>query len=328
MALLSDFGTSDWYVAAMKGVICSRAPGVRLVDITHEIPPQDVSAGAFTLAAAALWFPSGTVFVAVVDPGVGGRRALLAACADGHYFLGPDNGLLSVSLERAKRLRIVQLTNTRYWLKPTSRTFHGRDILAPVAAYLAVGGSLDRLGAPVKRMVASEALTRPRPPQTSPRSLLTSAQGQATSRSPGPSKSRSRRILRPQTSPSHLGDSVQSWSRASRGNATHRRTRAQGPMSRAGAITQGRVVHIDHFGNLITSVPAAALAAWPKGMPPWMRCQGRKARMVSSYVQGRSRELVAIAGSLGFIELAVRNGSAQRLLHAHRGDRVFVLPGG
>jgi S-adenosylmethionine hydrolase len=146
VALLTDFGTRDWYVAALKGAILSRAPQARLVDITHEIPPQDVVAGSFTLAAAVPCFPEGTVFLAVVDPGVGTDRALLAARADGRWFVGPDNGLLEPSLAGTRSRTVVTLTNRRYWSPSVSRTFHGRDILAPVAAYLARGGALSRLG--------------------------------------------------------------------------------------------------------------------------------------------------------------------------------------
>lgn len=151
IALLSDFGTTGWYVACMKGVILARCPQARLVDMTHEIPSYDVRAGAFALAAAAPWFPNSTIFACVVDPGVGTRRALLAAQADQRLFVGPDNGLLSLVFQRAKRLSLVQLTNRRYWQPQVSHTFHGRDIIAPVAAYLAAGGTLRQLGPVVKR---------------------------------------------------------------------------------------------------------------------------------------------------------------------------------
>lgn len=151
IVLLSDFGTRDWYVPVLKGVILSRAPAVRLVDLTHEIPPQDILAGAFTLAATAPWFPKGAVFLCVVDPSVGSRRVLLAARADGQFFVGPDNGLLGLTLERATQATIVQLTQRRFWLTPISRTFHGRDILAPVAAHLATGGRLAALGRSVRQ---------------------------------------------------------------------------------------------------------------------------------------------------------------------------------
>lgn len=160
VALLTDFGARDWYVAALKGVILSRAPGVQIIDITHEIPPQDIVAGALTLAGAARWFPTATVFLAVVDPGVGTRRRLVAAKADGRYFVGPDNGLLSPALAGARALRAVALERPAFWLRPVSRTFHGRDILAPVGAYLARGGELGRLGPPAGRLAA---LALPRP---------------------------------------------------------------------------------------------------------------------------------------------------------------------
>jgi len=156
IALLTDFGTRDWYVAAIRGVLLSRCPRARLVDITHEIPPQDVVAGAFTLAAAVPWFPWGTVFLAVVDPGVGSDRALVAARADGWYLVGPNNGLLVRALDQATRRTVVRLTNRRYWLKTVSRTFQGRDILAPVAAHLAAGRGLARLGPPLSQLLPLE----------------------------------------------------------------------------------------------------------------------------------------------------------------------------
>ena len=146
IVLLTDFGTRDWYVAALKGVLAARAPAARIIDLTHEVPPQDVATGAFLLSAASPWFPRGTIFVAVVDPGVGSRRRLLAVASAGRYFLGPDNGLLALSLQHDPRARIIELTNRRFWLTPVSRTFHGRDILAPVAAHLARGVALHQLG--------------------------------------------------------------------------------------------------------------------------------------------------------------------------------------
>lgn len=152
VALLSDFGTRDWYVAALRGVILSRCPRATLVDITHDIPPQDILGGAFTLAAAVPWLPLESVVLAVVDPGVGSRRPLLAARAHRRYFVGPDNGLLTLALQQANQRTILRLTNRRFWLSPVSRTFQGRDIMAPVAAYLAGGGSFNRLGIPTTHL--------------------------------------------------------------------------------------------------------------------------------------------------------------------------------
>ncbi|HEX9781021.1 MAG TPA: SAM-dependent chlorinase/fluorinase [bacterium] len=159
VALLSDFGTRDWYAAAMKAVILARCPAAQLLDITHDVPPQDIVAGALALAGAASWCPDGTIFVGVVDPGVGTVRPLVAVETQRHRFLGPDNGLLAPAAEADGVRRIVRLTNPRYWLPRVARTFHGRDILAPVAAYLASGGALGRLG---PRADAMEPLALPR----------------------------------------------------------------------------------------------------------------------------------------------------------------------
>ncbi len=152
ITLLSDFGYQDAYVAVMKGVIASIAPGVGLCDLTHHIPPQDILAARFNLMSACAYFPVGTVHLAVVDPGVGSqRRAIALQYADG-FLVGPDNGLFSGVLQQASLtgkplIKAVTLTNARYWRSPhPSATFHGRDIFAPAAAYLAKGVEIDELG--------------------------------------------------------------------------------------------------------------------------------------------------------------------------------------
>jgi S-adenosylmethionine hydrolase len=146
IALLTDFGTRDHYVGAMKGAILSVAPDARLVDIVHDLPPHDVEAGAFALAAACTAFPQGTVFVAVVDPGVGSTRRGLAATASGYAFVGPDNGVLSLALADDPGARVRALAERRFWRPQVSSTFHGRDVFGPVAAHLALGVPLDDLG--------------------------------------------------------------------------------------------------------------------------------------------------------------------------------------
>jgi S-adenosylmethionine hydrolase len=146
IALLTDFGTSDWYVASMKGVLLSLAPSSRLIDISHDLSPHDITAGAFVLAESARWFPKGTVFLAVIDPGVGSDRPVIAAEADGRRFIGPDNGLLGLALARAARPRVVRLMNPSLRLPAVSNTFHGRDLLAPAAAALARRVPLRHLG--------------------------------------------------------------------------------------------------------------------------------------------------------------------------------------
>ncbi len=146
ITLLTDFGTKDPYVAAMKGVILSRQPDVTLVDLTHEVPPQDIVAGAFILAEARPFFPAGTIHLAVVDPGVGTERRALAAQALGCFWVGPDNGLFHLIFQETDNLDIVSLENPRYFQDTVSPTFQGRDIFAPVAAHLSLGTGLADLG--------------------------------------------------------------------------------------------------------------------------------------------------------------------------------------
>lgn len=246
---MTDFGTRGWYVASLKGVIAQRCPQAQLIDVTHDVPPQDILSGAFTLAAAAPWFPSGTVFACVVDPGVGTDRPLIAGRADRRFFVGPDNGLLSLVFQRAARLSLVRLTQRRYWLSEVSRTFHGRDIIAPVSAHLARGCPVQRLGMPVRRY---------------------------------------QRLALP----------------------TVRRT---------ATTLYGRLLLSDAFGNLVTNLPSDLLVK-PSGWQ--VRFRRTPVRVVSSYAEGRSGELVALAGSTGYVELALPNASADSVLRARRGEPV------
>jgi S-adenosyl-L-methionine hydrolase (adenosine-forming) len=146
ITLLTDFGTEDYFVAAMKGVILTRSPNSVLVDITHAIPPQDVRAAAFTLSAAYPNFPAGSIHLAVVDPGVGSDRRPVLIEAGAHLFVGPDNGLFSFVLDQVPEARIRHLTSAAYFLPNPSSTFHGRDVFAPVAAALAEGVPPEKLG--------------------------------------------------------------------------------------------------------------------------------------------------------------------------------------
>ena len=146
VALLTDFGTRDHYASAMKGVVLGLCPEVTLVDITHDIDPHDVLAGALELAAAFRYFPDGTIFLVVVDPGVGSARRPLAAEAGGYRFVAPDNGVLSLVFREAAPTRVVELTERKYARPSVSRTFEGRDRFAPAAAWLAKGLELSALG--------------------------------------------------------------------------------------------------------------------------------------------------------------------------------------
>lgn len=146
IALLTDFGLSDPYVGIMKGVILSICPPVSIVDISHDVDPQDIRAAAYLLDAAYPYFPENTVHTVVVDPGVGTGRAVVAVQSAGHYFLAPDNGVLTRVLEGSVLQHAVRIENPEYFIQPVSRTFHGRDIFAPVAAHMASGRPLDAFG--------------------------------------------------------------------------------------------------------------------------------------------------------------------------------------
>lgn len=139
IVLLTDFGTGDWFAGTLEGVIASLAPAARVIHLTHGIPRGDVRAGAFSLWAAHRSFPEGSVFVAVVDPGVGGPRDALLVEAHGRTYLGPDNGILSWAMRGARGRSIRVLADPRFRPGPVSRTFHGRDVFAPAAAHLHAG---------------------------------------------------------------------------------------------------------------------------------------------------------------------------------------------
>lgn len=249
VALLTDFGTRDWYAACLKASVWSVCPEARLLDLTHEIPAHDVAAAALTVSAVVPWMPAGTIIVGVVDPGVGTCRAPLAACADARLFVGPDNGLFSLVWDRAARITIVRLTNPRFWHPHVSSTFHGRDLFAPVAGYLARGRALRALGPVVTRY---------------------------------------RRLAWP---------ALQARQQALR----------------------GAVIHIDRFGNAITNLPNELLTQHPGGRLIFRR---RTLRVVASYGFGPAGTGVAVPGSHGHVEVAVRQGSAAQRYHIARGDAV------
>jgi S-adenosylmethionine hydrolase len=150
ISLLTDFGTRDEYVGVVKGVILARKPNAVVVDISHALDPQDVPGAALMLKAAYPYFPQSALHVVVVDPGVGSRRAVvILSLEDGPLFLAPDNGVLSAVLQDPRPKAVVRVENAAFFLEPISRTFHGRDIFAPVAAAVADGMSLERLGPPM-----------------------------------------------------------------------------------------------------------------------------------------------------------------------------------
>jgi S-adenosylmethionine hydrolase len=247
ITLLTDFGTADGYAAAMRGVIASRAPAVSVYDASHEIAAGDIHAAAYALRRYWQTFPPGTVHVVVVDPGVGSARRALAVEADGRFGVGPDNGVLDALIERANAIHA--LTETALFLHPVSATFHGRDVFAPTAAYLACGGLLQRVGPRI-----ADALRLP---------------------------------------PTRL--------------------------ERTAAAVLGEVIHIDRFGNLVTNIPAPVAGE--------VELDGRSVGSVRhTYADVARGELVALIGSAGVLEIAVRDGNAAERLRAYRGAPVRVLP--
>ncbi len=153
LTLLTDFGEQDGFVGVMKGVILGIAPETQIADITHRIAVQDVHQAAFVIGRAALYFPPGTVHIAVVDPGVGTQRRAIAVRAGGSFFVGPDNGIFTRVFqtveEQNAKLEVVALDQPQYWLQDISTVFHGRDIFAPIGAHLVNGVALEKLGAPI-----------------------------------------------------------------------------------------------------------------------------------------------------------------------------------
>jgi len=163
ITLLTDFGNQDEFVGVMKGAILSINPSVTIIDISHHIDPQNVVAAAYMLKSAYPYFPRGTVHVVIVDPGVGSDRKILAASIEGHLFLAPDNGVLSLVAEGPQPESIVEVTNPHFFRSTVSDTFHGRDKFAPAAAHLVSGVPVDRMGPTMslKKMVFLD-LPRPR----------------------------------------------------------------------------------------------------------------------------------------------------------------------
>lgn len=153
ITLTTDFGLSDSFVGQMKGVMLAIAPQAQLVDITHHVPPQNILAGALALEAVVDTFGRGAVHVGVVDPGVGTDRAAVAVETEHGFFVGPDNGLFTLVLQRSSFRRAVKLSNAAYHRPTVSATFHGRDIFAPVAAHLALGVDFIDLGEPISELV-------------------------------------------------------------------------------------------------------------------------------------------------------------------------------
>lgn len=254
ITLTTDFGVGDSYVAVMKGVILAIAPTARIVDITHQIAPQNVHEAAYVLSSAVPYFPPDTVHVVVVDPGVGSSRRPIAIQIGSARFVGPDNGVFTHLLAAAGPAVVVHLQNRAYWRPAVSHTFHGRDIFAPVAAHLAAGVPLDALGPSIDDPV-----------------LLDLAQ----------------------------------------------------PVQVADGKLRGQIVHVDRFGNLISSIPAS----WLAGKDWTIRVAGHTLDgMQLSYAAVAPGQLVALVSSDDTLEIAVRDGSGAARLSVVVGEPVEAWP--
>jgi S-adenosylmethionine hydrolase len=253
ITLTTDYGTASPYAAAMKGVILSLNPEARIIDLSHAIPPQDVRHAAFFLASAVTHFPSDALHVVVVDPGVGGEREILYVEVGAQRLLAPDNGCWTFLHGGRPPVRVLQLTDRRYWRHTVSATFHGRDIFAPVAANLSLGLDPRKLGPPVANWVR---LQRPIP--------------------------------------------------------------TQGP---EGIV--GEVVFVDHFGNLITNIPADLFVQ--QTGERWIRVGAHEVpRFVRTYGEAEPGALIALVSSDGWLEIAISHGSAARQLQAGVGTVVTM----
>jgi S-adenosylmethionine hydrolase len=260
VTLTTDFGRGDVYAGVLHGVILGLYPQLRVVDLTHDVRPQAVLEGAFLLESAYRYFPVGTVHLAVVDPGVGTERAIVAVETPDALFVAPDNGLLTVVWENMPSeervaARIVELSEPRYWRPEVSATFHGRDVMAPVAAHLASGVDLAEVGRPRWELV-----------------------------------------LLPGGRPTRHED---------------------------GSL-QGQVVHVDRFGTCATNIPAALIPLGPVNVEVGGVVLYGLARTYGERAVG---ELLALIGSDGRLEIAVREGSAAERLGLESGSLVWVRPG-
>ncbi len=257
ITLTTDFGAADHYVACMKGVILQQAPATQIVDITHSIAAHDVVHGAFVIRQAFDHFPEGTIHVVVVDPGVGTTRRLLAASYDGQIILAPDNGIVSLVHRDFALDELRHIANARLFRQDVSATFHGRDILAPVASHLARGMSLVNVGPLIDQL---EILNLEQP----------------------------------------------------------------APLPHGGI--QGQVLYVDHFGNLITNISEADLAAAIGRARDLSVYVGplRVGPLRMTYADVNPGEIVAILGSTGMLEVAINQGSAAAQLRAAPGTLVIV----
>ena len=259
----TDFGLSDPYVGMMKGVIKKICPGAEIVDLRNEIEPQNIKQAAFALHTAVPYFPDGTIFLTVVDPGVGTDRKAIAFKAGENYYIAPDNGLLSYIISGYDINSIYSLTNQKYHLESVSSTFHGRDIFAPVAAHIANGVELNELGEKINH----DTLVKLPHPQ-----CFLDTQG----------------------------------------------------------IWHGEVLHIDRFGDILTSLNSEILGIIKSGSKKrdlrWVieTADIKINNLSSTFGDVKSREYVGFIGSSGYLEIGLRDGNAAAEAEISIGQNVYA----
>jgi len=268
IGLLTDFGDEDFFVASLKGVITQINPEAHIVDLTHCVPSFNVLSGSFILFAAYRYFPQKTVFMAVVDPGVGSSRKILCVETEKHYFIGPDNGVLSMALAEESITQIREVTENKYFLPHPTSTFEARDKMATVAAWLSKGTPCEKFG---PKIVSYNKLEK--------------------------------------RSPKGEGDNL-----------------------------VGTILHIDKFGNLITNIPAEMLTKKREGSDGLLlrmrlvrgsevdspELRGLDIVFHKTYGDAQEGEPLCLAGSLGLLEISIREGSASECVKASVSDGIVL----
>jgi S-adenosylmethionine hydrolase len=268
IGVLTDFGDEDFFVASLKGIIAQINPAAHIIDISHHVPSFNILSGSFVLFAATRYFPEKTVFLAVVDPGVGSLRKILCVETERYYFIAPDNGVLSLALAEETITQIREVTQDKYFLPHPTRTFEARDKMAPVAAWLSKGTPCEKFG-----------------PQI----------------------------------------------------VSYNKLDIQSPKGEGNNLV-GSILHIDKFGNLITNIPAEMLTKSressdgallrmrlvreSKVESPELR--GLDIVFFKTYGDALKGEALCLAGSLGLLEIAIREGSASEWLKANVGDGIIL----
>lgn len=252
IALLTDFGTKDYFVGAMKGVILQINENAKIIDITHEIEAQNINSAHFTLRTCYKNFPRKTIFVAVVDPGVGSNRKPILVETDDYFFIAPDNGLLSFIFNKSEKFNVFEISEEKFFNRPVSNTFHGRDIFSPCAAHLSKGIFSEQFGNKISEFV-----------------------------------------ILPELKPQKISEQ----------------------------IIEASIINIDRFGNLITNLTG-------EDVPGKFSIEidnHKISNLIEFFADSKKDEIFMIWGSAGFLEIAVNQNSAQKILEAKINDKIKVF---